>query len=67
MYFLFFNRGIKTFLRFSGIAGLYQLYRRILLLLPLALQPTASFGLLNNILPFFPIYHQLPPLLTPTT
>jgi len=33
----------------------------LLLLLPLALQPTVGFGLLNNILPFFPIYHHLSP------
>jgi hypothetical protein len=32
-----------------------------LLLLPLALQPTVSFGLSNKILPFFPICHQLSP------
>ena len=31
----------------------------ILLLLPLALQPTVGFGLSNNVLPFFPICHQL--------
>ena len=30
-----------------------------LLLLPLVLQPTVGFSLLNNISPFFPIYHQL--------
>ena len=30
-------------------------------LLPLALQPTVGFGLLNNVLPFFPICHQLSP------
>ena len=30
-----------------------------LLLLPLALQPTVGFGLSNNVLPFFPICHQL--------
>ena len=29
------------------------------LLLPLALQPTVGFGLSNNVLPFFPICHQL--------
>ena len=33
----------------------------ILLLLPLALQPTVGSGLLNNVLPFFPICHQLSP------
>jgi hypothetical protein len=27
----------------------------------LALQPTVGFGLSNNILPFFPICHQLSP------
>ena len=32
------------------------------LLLPLALQPTVGFGLSNNVLPFFPICHQLSPL-----
>ena len=31
------------------------------LLLPLALQPTVGFGLSNNVLPFFPISHQLSP------
>ena len=33
-----------------------------LLLLPLAIQPTVGFGLSNNVLPFFPICHQLSPL-----
>ena len=33
----------------------------ILLLLPLALQPTVGFGLSNNVLPFFPICHQFSP------
>ena len=32
-----------------------------LLLLTLALQPTVSFGLSNNVLPFSPICHQLSP------
>ena len=32
-----------------------------LLLLPLALQPTVGVGLSNNVLPFFPICHQLSP------
>ena len=31
----------------------------LLLLIPLALQPTVGFGLSNNVLPFFPICHQL--------
>jgi len=31
------------------------------ILLPLTPQPTVDFGLSNNILPFFPIYHQLSP------
>jgi hypothetical protein len=31
------------------------------ILLPLALQPAVGFGLLSNILPFFPICHQLSP------
>ena len=31
----------------------------LLLLLPLALQPTVGFGLSNNDLPSFPICHQL--------
>ena len=30
-------------------------------LLPLALQPTVGFGLSKNVLPHFPIYHQLSP------
>ena len=33
----------------------------VLVLLPLALQPTEGFGLSNNVLPFFPICHQLSP------
>jgi len=33
----------------------------LLLLLPLTLQPTVGFGLSNNVLPFFPICHQLSP------
>ena len=33
----------------------------LLLLLTLALQPTVGFGLSNNVLPFFPIYHHLAP------
>ena len=33
----------------------------LLLLLPLALQPTVRFGLSNNVLPCFPICHQLSP------
>ena len=32
-----------------------------ILLLPLALQPAVGFGLSHNILPFFPISHQLSP------
>jgi hypothetical protein len=32
-----------------------------ILLLPLALQPSVGFGLSNNTLPFFFIYHQLSP------
>jgi hypothetical protein len=35
--------------------------KNILLLLPLALQPTVDFGLSNKILPCFPICHQLSP------
>ena len=34
-------------------------YWLLLLLLPLALQSTVGFGLSNNVLPFFPICHQL--------
>ena len=30
-------------------------------LLPLALHPAVGFGLSNNVLPFFPICHQLSP------
>ena len=33
----------------------------LLLLLPLELQPTVGFGLLNNVLPFFSICHQHSP------
>jgi hypothetical protein len=36
---------------------------KFLLLLPLALQPAVGFGLSSNILPFFPICHQLSPSL----
>ena len=32
-----------------------------IIFLPLALQPTVGFGLSNNVLPLFPIYHQLSP------
>ena len=39
----------------------------LILLLPLALQPTVGFGLSNNVLPFFPICHQLSLTLTPST
>jgi hypothetical protein len=38
---------------------LYNYFIFIVLLLPLALQPTVGFGLSNNVLPFFPICHQL--------
>ena len=34
---------------------------KTLLVLPLALQPTFGFGLSKNVLPFFPICHQLSP------
>ena len=40
---------------------LFSLLLLLLLLLPLALQPTVGFGLSNNVLPFFPICHQLSP------
>ena len=33
----------------------------LLLFFPLALQPTVGFGLSNNVLPFFPMCHQLSP------
>ena len=33
----------------------------IIIFIPLALQPTVGFGLSNNVLPFFPICHQLSP------
>ena len=39
----------------------------LLLLLPLALQPTVGFGQSNNVLPFFPICHNYLHLLTPST
>ena len=35
--------------------------RTLFHLLPLTLQPTVGFGLSNNVLPFFPICHQLSP------
>ena len=31
----------------------------IIIIIPLTLQPTVGFGLSNNVLPFFPICHQL--------
>ena len=34
---------------------------KLYLLLPLALKPTVGFGLSNNVLPFFPFWHQLSP------
>ena len=37
-----------------------QIYLLLLLVL-LTLEPTVSFGLSNNVLPFFPICHQLSP------
>ena len=37
------------------------MYTYDLVLLPLALQPNVGFGLSNNVLPFFPICHQLSP------
>jgi hypothetical protein len=43
------------------VCVLYPLHFSFLLLLPLALQPTMGFGLSNNMLPFFPICHQLSP------
>ena len=46
---------VSTQLQFTNI------YLYILLLLPLALQPTVGFGLSNNVLPFSPIRHQLSP------
>ena len=36
-------------------------YGKAVLLLPLSLQPTVGFGLSNNVLPYFPICHQLSP------
>ena len=33
----------------------------IIIIIPLTLQPTVGFGLSNNVLPFFPICHQLSP------
>jgi len=53
----------------SGV-GLVSVYRSLLwslqesftiLLLPLTLQPTVGFGLSKNVLPFFPISHQVSP------
>ena len=47
----------KTYLRFSfDSPSYYTEWRKIL-----PLQPTGGFGLSNNVLPFFPICHQLSP------
>jgi len=44
------------------------IYTNLLLILPLALQPTVGFGLSHNIVPFFAIYQQLSlHILTPST
>jgi hypothetical protein len=40
---------------------LFQYYAIFFFFLPLALQPAVGFGLSSNILPFFPICHQLSP------
>ena len=45
----------------SSLRGTSGVHIYLLLLLPLALQPTVGFGLSNNVLPFFPICHQLSP------
>ena len=57
---------LTLFSSFSLLLPLFALFFSIItslilsvLLLPLALQPTVSFGLSNNVLPFFPICHQL--------
>jgi len=41
--------------------SVHQISVSLLLRLPLALQSTVVFGLSNNNLPFFPIYHQFSP------
>jgi hypothetical protein len=43
----------------TSVALYYIIF--FLLLLPMALRPAVGFGLSNNILPFFPICHQLCP------
>ena len=40
---------------------IWKVYIMLVLLLPLALQPTVGFGLSNNVIPFFPICRQLSP------
>ena len=54
---------LRTYCRSTGyrILLLLPLLLLLLLLLPLALQSTAGFRLSNNVLPFFPICHQLSP------
>ena len=57
----------------SNVSSVFQLFSflvicssmiskgKSILLLPLTLQPAVGFGLSNNVLPFFPICHQLCP------
>ena len=49
------------FIRNSCVCQLLMTIIELLLLLPLALQPTVGFDLSNNVPPFFPICHQLSP------
>ena len=46
---------------FNRTAGRSTYINYLLRLLPLALQPTVGFGMSNNVLPSFPICHQLSP------
>ena len=50
---------VCTWLFFGYEFGTASSVKYLLLLLPLAVQPTVGFGLSNNVLPFLPIYHQL--------
>jgi len=53
---------LQHFLRWRTIKMFAMLSLLPILLLLLAPQPTVSFGLSNNVLPFFPICRQLSPL-----
>ena len=59
---LFYTTSVIFLAMTNKFVYLYIIARTdIFLLLPLALQPAVGFGLSNNVLPFFPICHQLSP------